>query len=50
VFFKKERKMEKIITEGIIESYLNDFLKNTEVDVVIAGAGPSGLILWILSC
>jgi len=44
VFFKKEKKMEKIITEGIIESYLNDFLKNTEVDVVIAGAGPSGLI------
>jgi len=36
--------MEKIITEGIIKSYLNDFLKNTEVDVVIAGAGPSGLI------
>ncbi|MCS7180608.1 MAG: sulfide-dependent adenosine diphosphate thiazole synthase [bacterium] len=36
--------MEKIITEGIIKSYLNDFLKNIEVDVVIAGAGPSGIV------
>lgn len=36
--------MEKIITEGIVKSYLNDFIENTEVDVVIAGAGPSGLV------
>ena len=36
--------MEKIITQGIVESYLKDFLKNTDVDVIIAGAGPSGLI------
>ncbi|HOK56520.1 MAG TPA: sulfide-dependent adenosine diphosphate thiazole synthase [bacterium] len=36
--------MEKIITEGIVKSFLNEFLKNTEVDVVISGAGPSGLV------
>ncbi|MCM8766506.1 MAG: sulfide-dependent adenosine diphosphate thiazole synthase [Candidatus Omnitrophica bacterium] len=36
--------MERIITEGIVKSYMNDFLKNLEVDVIIAGAGPSGLV------
>ncbi|MCM8772791.1 MAG: sulfide-dependent adenosine diphosphate thiazole synthase [Candidatus Omnitrophica bacterium] len=36
--------MEKIITEGIIKSYMDDLLKNIEVDVVIVGAGPSGLV------
>lgn len=36
--------MEKIITEGIIKSYMNDLLENLEVDVIIAGAGPSGLV------
>ncbi|MCM8818785.1 MAG: sulfide-dependent adenosine diphosphate thiazole synthase [Candidatus Omnitrophica bacterium] len=36
--------MEKIITEGIIKSYMKDLLENLEVDVVIAGAGPSGLV------
>jgi len=37
-------RMEKIITQAIIESYLREFLENTEVDVAICGAGPSGLI------
>lgn len=36
--------MEKIITEGIIKSYMSELLNNIEVDVVIAGAGPSGLV------
>lgn len=36
--------MEKIISQAIIESYMKDLLKNLEVDVVIAGAGPSGLV------
>lgn len=41
---KRGGRMERIITEGIIKSYLTDFLKNICVDVVIAGAGPAGLV------
>ncbi len=36
--------MEKIISKAIIESYTKELLDNLEVDVAIAGAGPSGLI------
>jgi len=36
--------MEKTISKGIIESYMKEFIDNLEVDVVIVGAGPSGLI------
>lgn len=36
--------MEKIITQAIIESYLKEFIENIEVDVIICGAGPSGLL------
>ncbi len=35
---------ETIITQAIIESYLNELIKNLKVDVIIAGAGPSGLV------
>jgi thiazole biosynthesis enzyme len=35
---------EVIISRAIVESYLKDFVKATEVDVAIAGAGPSGLV------
>ena len=31
------------ISRAIIESYISDFLENLEVDVAIAGAGPSGM-------
>ncbi|MBE0432942.1 thiazole biosynthesis protein [candidate division WOR-3 bacterium] len=34
---------ETIISKAIIESYLNDLLDSIESDVVIGGAGPSGL-------
>lgn len=36
--------MEKIITQSIVESYLKEFLDNVETDVIICGAGPSGLL------
>ncbi len=36
--------MEQIITQAIIESYLKELIENTEVDVAICGAGPSGLL------
>jgi thiamine thiazole synthase len=32
------------ISKAIIESYLNDLTENLETDVIIAGAGPSGLV------
>jgi len=32
------------ITRGIVKSHINDFLKILESDVVIVGAGPSGLV------
>lgn len=35
---------ETIITRAIIESYTKDLVDNLKVDVIIAGAGPSGLI------
>ena len=31
------------ITKAILDSYMKEFLDHTEVDVVIAGAGPAGL-------
>lgn len=34
---------EAIISRAIIETYLNDLLNLLEVDVIIGGAGPSGL-------
>jgi thiazole biosynthesis enzyme len=34
---------EEIISRAIIESYLKDLLASVESDVIIAGAGPSGL-------
>ena len=34
---------ETIISKAIIESYLNELLASVESDVIIAGAGPSGL-------
>ncbi|MCS7231841.1 MAG: sulfide-dependent adenosine diphosphate thiazole synthase [Elusimicrobiota bacterium] len=36
--------MEKIITQAIIDSYLKELLDNVETDVIICGAGPSGLL------
>mgnify|MGYP000536497921 FL=1 len=36
--------MEKIISKAIVESYAKELLDNLEVDVAIAGAGPSGLV------
>ena len=35
---------EKIISQAIIESYMKELISSLEVDVAIAGAGPSGLI------
>ena len=35
---------ETIITKAIIESYTKDFVDNLKVDVIIAGAGPAGLV------
>lgn len=35
---------ETIITKAIIESYLKDLVENLKVDVIIAGAGPAGLV------
>jgi len=35
---------ETIITKAIVESYLKDLVNNLKVDVIIAGAGPAGLI------
>jgi thiamine thiazole synthase len=35
---------EVIISRAIIENFTKDFLDNLEIDVAIAGAGPSGLI------
>jgi len=32
------------ITRAIIENYIDDFLKNIDIDVAIAGAGPSGMV------
>ncbi|RLG91819.1 MAG: ribose 1,5-bisphosphate isomerase [Candidatus Hecatellales archaeon] len=34
---------ETLITKTIVESFTRDFLKITDVDVVIVGAGPSGV-------
>lgn len=34
---------ETIITKAIIDCYLKEFINNLSVDVIIAGAGPSGL-------
>ncbi|MEN3013017.1 MAG: sulfide-dependent adenosine diphosphate thiazole synthase [Endomicrobiia bacterium] len=36
--------MEKVITQAIVEKYLKEIVDNVEVDVVICGAGPSGLL------
>jgi len=35
---------EVIISRAIVESFMKDFLDSLDVDVAIAGAGPSGLI------
>ncbi|NWF77922.1 MAG: thiazole biosynthesis protein [Chloroflexi bacterium] len=35
---------EVVISRAIVESYLKDFMGATEVDVAVAGAGPSGLV------
>lgn len=35
---------ETIITKAIIESYTEDFVNHLKVDVIIAGAGPAGLV------
>jgi thiamine thiazole synthase len=35
---------EVIISRAIVESYMKDFMRATEVDVAVAGAGPSGLV------
>ena len=35
---------EVIITRAIVERYLNKFIDNTDVDTVVVGAGPAGLI------
>jgi len=35
---------EVIISRAIVETYLKELVKATEVDVAIAGAGPSGLV------
>ncbi len=35
---------ETVITRAIIESYLKEFIDNLKVDVIITGAGPSGLV------
>ncbi len=35
---------EVIISRAIVESYMKDFMEAMEVDVAIAGAGPSGLV------
>ena len=35
---------EVIISKAIVETYIEEFINNLEVDVVIAGAGPSGLV------
>jgi len=36
--------VEKLISKAIVESYMNEVIDNLEVDVAIAGAGPSGLV------
>jgi len=35
---------ETIITKAIIESFTKDFVNNLKCDVIIAGAGPAGLV------
>jgi thiamine thiazole synthase len=35
---------EVVISKAIVESYLKDLLDSVEVDVAIAGAGPSGMV------
>jgi thiazole biosynthesis enzyme len=35
---------EIIISRAIVESYMKDFMEAMEVDVAVAGAGPSGLV------
>ncbi|MDD2778574.1 MAG: sulfide-dependent adenosine diphosphate thiazole synthase [Methanocellales archaeon] len=35
---------EIVITKAIVEDFMNVFLEYTEVDVAIAGAGPSGMV------
>jgi len=32
------------VTKAIVESYLDSFLKNTDVDVALVGAGPANLV------
>jgi ribulose 1,5-bisphosphate synthetase/thiazole synthase len=34
---------EVLVTRKIVERYTEEFLENVDVDVVIAGAGPSSL-------
>ncbi len=34
---------DSIISKAIIESYLKDLLDSVESEIIIAGAGPSGL-------
>jgi len=35
---------ETIITKAIIDTYTKEFISNLKVDVIIAGAGPAGLV------
>ncbi len=35
---------ETIITKAIVESYLKELINNLKVDIIIAGAGPAGLV------
>jgi thiazole biosynthesis enzyme len=35
---------EIVISRAIVESYMKDFMEAMEVDVAVAGAGPSGLV------
>ncbi len=41
---EKKELNEVIITKAIIDDYTREFLANLETDVVIVGAGPSGLV------
>jgi len=35
---------EVTISRAIVESYMKDFMEAMDVDVAVAGAGPSGLV------
>ncbi|MGZ7043563.1 MAG: ribose 1,5-bisphosphate isomerase, partial [Methanobacterium sp.] len=35
---------EKDVTKAIVEGFSNEFLEYIESDVIIVGAGPSGLV------